>query len=69
VLTVTNTMDPGASAAADPLPDDRRTGIGLSNSRERLRHRFGDGASLVAGPTSAGYRAMIRFPFVLSQAH
>jgi signal transduction histidine kinase len=66
VLTVTNTIDPGAAAAAEPLPDDRRTGIGLTNSRERLRNRFGDGAKLVAGPTSTGYCAMIRFPFVLA---
>jgi two-component system, LytTR family, sensor kinase len=69
VLTVTNTMDPQAQAAADPLPEKHSTGIGLSNSRERLRNRFGDGAKLVAGPTPAGYRATIRFPFVPSEAH
>ncbi|HEY0114441.1 MAG TPA: hypothetical protein VGB54_06085, partial [Allosphingosinicella sp.] len=68
VLTVTNSADPGAIAAADPVPARQSTGIGLSNSRQRLHNRYGDGAELVTGPTDQGYRATIRFPFVLSRA-
>ena len=68
VLTVTNTADPEASASADALPARHSTGIGLSNTRQRLQNRYGDGAQLVCGPTDGGYRATIRFPFVLSRA-
>ncbi len=68
VLTVTNSIDPDAKAAADPLPSHRSTGIGLSNSRERLRNRYGDDAKLATGPTATGYTAVIRFPFVPSEA-
>lgn len=39
------------------------TGIGLSNVRERLRHRFGTEHSFEAGPKSPrGYCVRIRFP-------
>jgi len=68
VLTVTNSADPGLKAAADALPARHSTGIGLSNTRQRLQNRYGEAAQLVAGPTDGGYRATIRFPFVLSRA-
>ncbi len=67
VLTVTNSADPTLAAAADALPARHSTGIGLSNSRQRLHNRYGDQAQLAAGPTDSGYRATIRFPFVLSR--
>lgn len=68
VLTVSNSADPEARAAADPLPSGRSTGIGITNSRERLRNRYGDGGQLITGPTPDGYRAIIRFPFRSSRA-
>jgi hypothetical protein len=68
VLTVTNTADPTLTAAADALPSRHSTGIGLSNTRQRLANRYGDRALLLAGPTETGYRATIRLPFVLSRA-
>jgi signal transduction histidine kinase len=68
VLTVTNSADPTLKAAADPLPGRRRTGIGLSNTRQRLHNRYGEGAQLITGPTDSGYRATIRFPFVLTRS-
>jgi signal transduction histidine kinase len=68
VLTVTNSADPARKAAPDPLPARHSTGIGLSNTRQRLHNRFGENAQLVTGPTDSGYCATIRFPFVLSRA-
>jgi LytS/YehU family sensor histidine kinase len=68
VLTVTNSADPNLKAAADALPGRHRTGIGLSNTRQRLHNRYGKDALLVAGPIESGYRATIRLPFVPSRA-
>ena len=65
VLTVTNTAEPGAKAAAELLPSRHSTSIGIRNTRERLRNRYGDRAKLVTGPTDGGYRAAIRFPFTI----
>ncbi len=62
VLTVTNSADPGQTAA-DALPSRLSTSIGISNTRQRLRNRYGERAKLSAGPTDGGYRAAIRFPF------
>ena len=63
VLTVTNSTDPDGQAAASRLPSRHSsTGIGISNTRERLRNRFGDRGKLTAGLTESGYRAAIRFP-------
>ena len=44
------------------LNPDWREGIGLSNCRERLRHRFGDAASLIlmARGGRPGTRATVR---------
>jgi len=66
VLIVSNSADPAARAAADPLERRDSTGIGLRNSHERLSNRYGQGAKLVTGPTDAGYQATIRLPFVAS---
>jgi sensor histidine kinase YesM len=39
-------------------------GIGLANVRERLEARFGEQASIVSGPTEAGYSTLIRIPLL-----
>lgn len=39
-------------------------GIGLANVRDRLEARFGREATIVSGPTPAGYRTEIRIPLV-----
>ena len=40
-------------------------GIGLANVRDRLEARYGDEASLVAGPApGGGWRAVLRLPLV-----
>lgn len=39
-------------------------GIGLANVRDRLEARFGDEASVVAGPVEGGYRSELRLPMV-----
>ena len=63
VLTVTNSADAGGQAAAARLPSRHSTSIGISNTRERLRNRYGDRGKLIAAPTHGGYRAVVRFPF------
>jgi LytS/YehU family sensor histidine kinase len=65
VLTVTNSADPGSQPAADGLPSRHSTSIGISNTRQRLRNRYGDQGRLSAGPTDGGYKAAIRFPFTM----
>jgi len=40
------------------------TGVGLTNSRQRLANRYGAKASLETGPVGDRYRATIRMPFV-----
>ncbi len=64
VLTVTNSAEPGQKASSR-LPSRHSTSIGISNTRERLRNRYGDRAKLIAGPIDGGYRAVIRFPFAV----
>ena len=39
------------------------TGVGLTNSRQRLANRYGAKASLETGPVGDRYRATIRLPF------
>ncbi|HEX8443183.1 MAG TPA: histidine kinase [Allosphingosinicella sp.] len=63
VLTVTNSASFGDPAVPGHLPSRHSTGIGINNTRERLRNRYGVRGKLVAGPTNDGYRAAIRFPF------
>ncbi len=52
VLTVANT--------GQPLSPDWHEGVGLSNSRERLRHRFGDRATLALVSRPEGTEARVR---------
>lgn len=50
----------------DAVPDGpgrRGLGIGLDNIRSRLATQYGDNATLVAGPTGAGWRSEIDMPF------
>ena len=67
VLTVTNSADPEGQAVTSRLPARHSTSIGISNTRQRLRNRYGDRAKLIAGPTDSGYSAAIRFPFTTSR--
>jgi signal transduction histidine kinase len=64
VLMVTNSAEPGHTAA-ESLPTRLSTGIGISNTRQRLRNRYGDRGQLAAGPIDGGYIAAIRFPFTI----
>jgi two-component system, LytTR family, sensor kinase len=59
VLTVLNeAAEPdGASSVSTS-----GTGIGLSNSRQRLANRYGDRAGLHTQPTAKGYHAQVRLP-------
>lgn len=68
VLSVVNSLPAGA---AERMPGRNsaiagrpRAGIGLDNIRQRLVNRYGKDARLETGPTSDGYRAVIRLPFV-----
>ena len=69
VLTVTNSAGAGADSApqapAGRLPSRKSTSIGISNTRERLRNRYGERAKLIAGPADGVYKATIRLPFTL----
>ena len=48
-----------------PSGDKTGFGIGLANVRDRLEARYGDEASLVAGPApGGGWRAVLRMPLV-----
>lgn len=51
------------------LPRDRRSGIGLANTRSRLRMLFGGEAALVTQTLHNGYRASIRLPLSLLASH
>ncbi|MXO91441.1 sensor histidine kinase [Pontixanthobacter aquaemixtae] len=48
---------PGSKDIAEP-----GFGIGLANVRDRLRARFGNEATITAGPTETGYSTEIRVP-------
>jgi two-component system, LytTR family, sensor kinase len=61
VLTVTNT---GSQLASSQLPSRQSTGIGISNTRARLRNRYGERGKVTAGPINGGYTAAIRLPYV-----
>jgi hypothetical protein len=60
VITV---ADNGKRAAGDAAPRPGH-GIGLANVRDRLAARFGEQASIVSGPSGAGYATQIRIPLV-----
>jgi signal transduction histidine kinase len=52
---------PGTAGKADTRLG---LGIGLTNVRDRIETRYGDGASLVSGPAEGGgWRTVIRLPF------
>ena len=59
VMSVCNEADE-ARAADDE--STKGTGIGLSNSRQRLSNRYGDRARLITGPIDGGFRAEVRLP-------
>lgn len=61
VLRVSNRLKP--SGPFMPKSDGSRTGIGLSNLRQRLALAYGDLASLEAEPLPDGYRSTLRLPF------
>jgi LytS/YehU family sensor histidine kinase len=48
-------------------PEGRREGVGLSNTRARLRQLYGDDHQFVAGGTREGFRVAIALPFRLLQ--
>ena len=60
VLSVFNTSPDGEESSRPRTS----TGIGLSNSRQRLAQRYGKGARLETGAVEDGYRATIWLPFV-----
>ena len=42
---------------------ERGAGVGLSNTRERLKRLYGDGQSFrIAGPVGTGVQVDLRFP-------
>lgn len=45
-----------------------RPGIGLANTRQRLKAQYGEAAWLTAGPLADGYRAEIGLPLTRAQA-
>jgi hypothetical protein len=65
VLTVTNSGKPSGQEAVAATSSRHSTRIGISNTRERLRNRYGDRGKLISGPTGGGYRAAIRVPFTI----
>ena len=60
VLTVLNEAPEANGAALGK--STAGTGIGLSNSRQRLANRYGERARLLTEPTAQGYRATVRLP-------
>jgi two-component system LytT family sensor kinase len=62
VMTVVNEADEAGDAGA---ADTKGTGIGLSNSRQRLSNRYGTRARLMTEPIVGGYRAQVRLPLAV----
>ena len=62
VLEVENSS-PDAGAGAESSRPRSSTGIGLTNSRQRLENRYGRRAKLETIRLIGGYRAVIRLPF------
>lgn len=48
-------------------PEGRREGVGLSNTRARLRQLYGDDHQFVAGGTREGFRVAIALPYRVLQ--
>lgn len=59
VLTVVNSSPESNGESSRAVG----TGVGLTNSRQRLANRYGAKASLETGPVGDRYRAVIRMPF------
>jgi hypothetical protein len=66
---VVTVSDDGKGAARRKAEPSEGFGIGLGNVRDRLAARFGDEATIVSGPTSAGYATEIRLPLVGEARH
>jgi hypothetical protein len=66
---VVTVSDDGAGAVRDGARPRDGFGIGLGNVHDRLAARFGDEASVVSGPTLAGYATQIRIPLVGEARH
>jgi hypothetical protein len=66
VVTVADDGRPAARVAGKPRDG---LGIGIGNVRDRLAARFGDEATVVSGPTSAGYATEIRVPLIGEARH
>jgi two-component sensor histidine kinase len=47
----------------EPDSADRREGVGLGNSRARLRQLYGDDHHFVAGSTARGFRVVVEIPY------
>lgn len=62
VLSVVNSSPESNGESSRPV---RSTGVGLTNSRQRLANRYGNKASLETGPVGDRYRATIRMPFIV----
>jgi signal transduction histidine kinase len=58
------TVSDNGKASTGAAMESRGHGIGLANVRERLEARFGEQASIVSGPSGAGYATHIRIPLV-----
>ncbi len=67
VLTVTNSADLGGQATASRLPSRHSTSIGISNTRKRLRNRYGDGGE--ANRWTDGRRLQGRYPISFYKVH
>jgi LytS/YehU family sensor histidine kinase len=66
VITVADDGRPAARVGGKPRDG---LGIGIGNVRDRLAARFGDEATVVSGPTSAGYATEIRVPLIGEARH
>ena len=66
---VVTVSDNGKGAGRRKAEPREVFGIGLVNVRDRLAARFGDEATIVSGPTSAGYATEIRLPLVGEARH
>ncbi len=67
-LVISVSDDGKGKRAQGPEPSSFGYGIGLANVRERLEARFGEQASIVSGPTGAGYATHIRIPLLTRRA-
>jgi hypothetical protein len=66
VVTVADDGRPAARVGGKPRDG---LGIGIGNVRDRLAARFGDEATVVSGPTLAGYATEIRVPLIGEARH